>query len=210
MGVSGVPKFPKKFKESIQEFQRHRFNPIPALFPPSLMQSGVILTKPGALDRSWWLGTHSLGSSWHSKCCQQILEGLFPSAQLWEVTPGILGPVWSSPVQERQNPRKNHRDDEGTGASPMRRGWGSWNCPAWRRKGSGNLLNIHKYLRRKCNDTQELLCLPKWFLNIRNCILSMRVTNAGTGLSPSFLLSQKLRKISAQVQWTPYLWCFAF
>lgn len=55
------------------------------------------------------------------------------------------------------------------------------------------------------------LCPPKWFLNIRNCILSMRVTKAGTGHSPcsSFLLSQKLGKISTQVQWTLSLWCFA-
>lgn len=31
-----------------------RFNPIPALFPHSLMQSGVILTKLAALAWSWW------------------------------------------------------------------------------------------------------------------------------------------------------------
>lgn len=52
----------------------------------------------------------------------------------------------------------------------------------------------------------------KSFPNIGNCILSMKVTNAGTGPSPcsSFLLSQKLRKIFTQVQWTLHLWCFAF
>lgn len=92
-----------------------RFNPVPALFfSPSLMQSAVILTKPGALDRPWWLGILGLGSFWHSKWCQQVLEEFFPPAQLWEVTLGILGPVWSSPRTREKNPRESHRDDEGT------------------------------------------------------------------------------------------------
>lgn len=51
-----MPKFHKNLKEGIQESQMCRFNPIPALSPPSFMQSGVILRKPGVLDRSWWLG----------------------------------------------------------------------------------------------------------------------------------------------------------
>lgn len=50
-----MPKFHKNLKEITQESQMCRFNPIPALFPHSLMQSGVILTKLGALAWSWWV-----------------------------------------------------------------------------------------------------------------------------------------------------------
>ena len=76
----------------------------------------------------------------------------FPSAQHWRDTLGVLGPVRGSPVQVRHGlararPVKGHKDDEGTGASVIRREAGrAGTVQPGEEKAQGDLIHVYQYL----------------------------------------------------------------
>ena len=37
-------------------------------------------------------------------------------------------------------------------SSSIWRGWGSWYCSAWQREGSGDLINVNRYLKGECQE----------------------------------------------------------
>jgi len=79
-------------------------------------------------------------------CCQQVEGGdLSPLLRTGEGEPGVTCPVLGSPVQtdtwtywkeSSEGPQRWWRDK---GISPMRKGWRSWDCSAWRTEGSGGI-----------------------------------------------------------------------
>lgn len=63
--------------------------------------------------------------------------GLWSTAacEYWWATMGVLCSVCDSLPQERhghtgESPVNSHKYDEGTGVSPMHKGWEIWNCLA--------------------------------------------------------------------------------
>jgi len=49
-------------------------------------------------------------------------------------------PVWATHGPLRAGPEEGREDGWGWSAFPMRKGWESWGCSAWRREGSGDTL----------------------------------------------------------------------
>jgi len=65
-----------------------------------------------------------------------------------EATRGVLCPVLGSAVKKQhrhtgENPAKAHKDDEGTGAPHIGGKAESYDCSAWRRRGSGGILSMY-------------------------------------------------------------------
>ena len=63
-----------------------------------------------------------------------------------------------SSVQELElldSPLWGHKDDEESGIFSICRKAESWDCSAWGREGSGDLIGVYKYLREGANTMER-------------------------------------------------------
>lgn len=76
----------------------------------------------------------------------------FWSTQHWWGHAYSAGSSSGPPVQYRHgyaegSPTKGHQNDKGTGAPLLWAEAESWGCSAWQRGGSGDLIDVYKYLK---------------------------------------------------------------
>ena len=109
---------------------------------------------------------------------------------------------------------------------PMRKGWGSWACLAWRRL-RGRLIYAYKYLKGGCQEAKLLSVVPsnrnrgnghklkhrKFRLNMRKNFFPLRVMEPWNRLprevveSPSLeILKTHLDAVLCSLLWVTLLW----